>query len=113
MRWYVRKIESITGDQWGQKNPNLRAHRSSGKRGLPSFSLNGRPEDWDFSHIPILHLVTYCIIVVRVPKVREKSVKNKKKFKVREKSGNFELSQGNLKFWEKSGNFITTACHIF
>ena len=26
-----------------------------------------------------------------------------KKFKVREKSGNFELSQGNLKFWEKSG----------
>ena len=32
-------------------------------------------------------------------KVSEK----RKKFKVREKSGNFELSQGNLKFWEKSG----------
>ena len=32
-------------------------------------------------------------------KVREKW----KKFKVREKSGNFELSQGNLKFWQKSG----------
>ena len=24
---------------------------------------------------------------------------------VREKSGNFEFSQGNLKFWQKSGNF--------
>ena len=34
----------------------------------------------------------------RVPTVREKSVENKKKMKVREKSGNFELSQGNLKF---------------
>ena len=32
-------------------------------------------------------------------KVREK----RKKFKVREKSGNFEFSQGNLKFWQKSG----------
>ena len=30
----------------------------------------------------------------------------KKKFKVREKSGNFfYFSQGNLKFWQKSGNF--------
>ena len=28
---------------------------------------------------------------------------NEKKFKVREKSGNFDLSQGNLKFWKKSG----------
>ena len=35
--------------------------------------------------------------------VREKSGKNEKKFKVREKSGNFELSQGNLKFCKKSG----------
>ena len=26
-----------------------------------------------------------------------------KKIKVREKSGNFEFSQGNLKFWQKSG----------
>ena len=26
-----------------------------------------------------------------------------KKFKVREKSGNFEISQGNLKKWKKSG----------
>ena len=34
-------------------------------------------------------------------KVREKW----EKFKVREKSGNFEFSQGNLKFWQKSGNF--------
>ena len=32
-------------------------------------------------------------------KVREKC----KKFKVREKSGNFEISQGNLKKWQKSG----------
>ena len=39
----------------------------------------------------------------RVPTVREKSGKNGKKIKVREKSGNFELSQGNLKFWQKSG----------
>ena len=29
--------------------------------------------------------------------------KIEKKVKVREKSGNFELSQGNLKFWQKSG----------
>ena len=60
MLWYVRKIESIIGElwgqiesiigvQWGQKNPNPRAHRSSGKLGLPSFSLNGGPEGWDFS----------------------------------------------------------------
>ena len=43
----------------------------------------------------------------RVPTVREKSGKNekKKKIKVREKSGNFYFSQGNLKFWQKSGNF--------
>ena len=26
-----------------------------------------------------------------------------KKIKVREKSGNFEFSQGNFKFWQKSG----------
>ena len=32
-------------------------------------------------------------------KVREKC----KQFKVREKSGNFEISQGNLKKWQKSG----------
>ena len=49
MHWYVRKIESIIGVQWGQKNPNPRAHRSSGKRDLPSFPLNGGPEGWDFS----------------------------------------------------------------
>ena len=46
---YVRQIESIIGVQWGQKNPIPRAHRSSGKRGLPSFPLNGGPEGWDFS----------------------------------------------------------------
>ena len=45
----VGQIESIIGVQWGQKNPNPRAHRSSGKRGLPSFPLNGEPEGWDFS----------------------------------------------------------------
>ena len=39
----------------------------------------------------------------RVPTVREKSGKNKKKFKVREKSRNFVFGQGNLKFWQKSG----------
>ena len=51
---------------------------------------------------------------LRVPTGREKSVKNiKKQFKVREKSGNFDLSQKNLKFWKKSGNFMTTTCHIF
>ena len=45
----VGQIESIIGVQWGQKNPTQRAHRSSGKRGLPSFPLNGVPEGWDFS----------------------------------------------------------------
>ena len=75
MRWYVRKIESIIGVQWGQKNPNLRAHRSSGKRGLPSFPLNGGPSGWDFSgntehQWSILFLiyhdrtVQYCVISV-------------------------------------------------
>ena len=39
----------------------------------------------------------------RVPTVREKSGKKVKKIKVREKSGNFEISQGNLKKWQKSG----------
>ena len=39
----------------------------------------------------------------RVPTVRKKSGKIEKN----SRSGNFELSQGNLKFWEKSGNFIT------
>ena len=38
------KKESIIGVQWGQKDPNQRVHHSSGKRGLPSFSLNGRLE---------------------------------------------------------------------
>ena len=45
----VGQIESIIGVQWGQKNPNPRAHRSSGKRGLSSFPLDGGPEGWDFS----------------------------------------------------------------
>ena len=53
MRWYVRKIESIIGVQWGQKNPNRRVHRSSGKRGLPSFPLNGGPQGWDFFLEPL------------------------------------------------------------
>ena len=39
----LRKIESIIGVQWFQKNPNPRAHCSSGKRGLPIFTLNGGP----------------------------------------------------------------------
>ena len=71
----VGQIESIIGVQWGQKNPNPRAHRSSGKRGLPSFPLNGGPEGWDFSEITehqwsILFLiyhdrtVQYCAIFV-------------------------------------------------
>ena len=38
----------------------------------------------------------------RVPTVREKSVKNEKKFKVREKSGNFGKSQAKVR------EFITT-----
>ena len=49
MRWYRRKIESIIGVQWGQKNPNLMAHCSSEKQGLPSFPLNGGPKGLDFS----------------------------------------------------------------
>jgi len=31
-------------------------------------------------------------------------------FKVREKSGNFENSQGNLKNKQKSGNFVREEC---
>ena len=42
------QIESIIGVQWGQKYPNPMAHSSSGKRGLPSFPLNGGPEGWGF-----------------------------------------------------------------
>ena len=38
----------------------------------------------------------------RVPTVREKSGKMET-FKVREKSRDFQLSQGYLKFWLKSG----------
>ena len=38
----------------------------------------------------------------RVPTVREKSEKNEKK---KSRSGNYDFSQGNLKFWQKSGNF--------
>ena len=75
MRWYVRKIESIIDVQWGQKNPNSRAHRSSVKRGLPSFPLNSGPEVWDFSGTTehqrsilflIYHdrMVQYCVISV-------------------------------------------------
>ena len=71
----VGQTESIIGVQWGQKNPNPRAHRSSGKRGLPSFPLNGGPEGWDFSGTTehqwsILFLiyhdrtVQYCVIFV-------------------------------------------------
>ena len=48
--WYgVCEIESIIGVQWGQKNPNPRAHSSTGKQGLPSFPLNGGLKGWDFS----------------------------------------------------------------
>ena len=71
----MRQIESIIGVQWGQKNPNPRAHRSSGKWGLPSFPLNGGPEGWDFSGTTehqwsifflIYHdrTVQYCVIYV-------------------------------------------------
>ena len=68
---------------------------------------------WLFSQInSFRHLwLKACLrfpVVSRVTTVREKSVKKWKKFKVREKSGNFDLSQGNLKFWKKSGNFMTT-----
>ena len=40
---------------------------------------------------------------VSVSTFREKSGENEKKFKVREKLGNFKFGQGNLKFWQKSG----------
>ena len=59
----------------GTENPNPRAHRSSGKRGLVSFPLSGGPEIWDFSGTTehkwsILFLIyhdrtlQYCIISV-------------------------------------------------
>ena len=35
--------------------------------------------------------------------VREKSVKNEKSSRSGKSQGIFELSQGNLKFWKKSG----------
>ena len=71
----VGQIESIIGFQWGQKNPNPRAHRSSGKRGLRSFPPKGGPEGWDFSGTTehqwsILFLiyhdrtVQYCVVSV-------------------------------------------------
>ena len=37
------------------------------------------------------------------PRSGKSQGKMKKKFKVREKSGNFEISQGNFKKWQKSG----------
>ena len=37
------------------------------------------------------------------PRSGKSQGKIKKKFKVREKSGNFVFGQGNLKFWQKSG----------
>ena len=49
-RFYLCEINRI--HHWcsvGTENPNPRAHRSSEKRGLPSFPLNGGPEGWDFS----------------------------------------------------------------
>ena len=45
------KIESIIGVQWGQENPNPRAHYSSGKQGLPSVPLKGEPRVKIFSEI--------------------------------------------------------------
>ena len=65
----------MIGVQWGQKNPNLKVRRSSGKRGLPSFPLNGGPKGWDFSgttehQCSILfliyhdHTVQYCVLSV-------------------------------------------------
>ena len=41
-------------------------------------------------------------LVNRVATVREKVLENEKKFQVREKSGNYIFSQGNLKKNEKS-----------
>ena len=41
--------------------------------------------------------------------VREKSGKNVF-FKVREKSGNFDIGQGNLKNKQTSGNFVREVC---
>ena len=43
--WYY---ESSICVQWGQEDPNPKAHSSSGKGSLPSFQLNGGPEGWDF-----------------------------------------------------------------
>ena len=42
------KIDSIIGIQLGQENPYLRAYRSSGKQGLPSFPLSSGSSGWDF-----------------------------------------------------------------
>ena len=67
--WYrVYEINRI--HHWcsvGTEKPNLRAHHSSGKRGLPSFPLNGGPEGWNFfaSILFLIYhdrMVQYCVI---------------------------------------------------
>ena len=76
----------------GDRISNLRAHHSSGKRGLPSFPLNDGPEGWEssgmidaFSHIPILHLGTvgygtvYYFSVGDVTEVDEVDVYNQRR----------------------------------
>ena len=60
-QWSEGQIESIIGVQWGQKNPNPRAHLSSGQasfpterwtRGLGFFWNHWTPMIDSFSHIP-------------------------------------------------------------
>ena len=57
----------------GTENPNPRAHRYSGKRGLPSFPLNGGPDSILFL---IYHdrTVQYCVSVGDVTEVDVYSV---------------------------------------
>ena len=50
----------------------------------------------------LIGICIFAVFLFRVPTVREKSGKSEK-FKVRERSGNFKLSQGNLKYLQMLG----------
>ena len=53
--------------------------------------------------VPAILLISWLVHSLQGSHGQGKVSEKCKKFKVREKSGNFELSQGNLKFWKKSG----------
>ena len=54
-----RERESIIGVQWGQGNPNLRVHRSSGKRGFPTGTVDPRVGISRFHCTPMIHSISH------------------------------------------------------